>query len=523
MAPEQVLAAKMQTYAAQRVAIVLEPASHPELGVIRIDDGLFAIGRNEMPFTGYPPELVADLSRRHARIFVEGGEAWVADLGSKNGTTVNGAAVRQAIVRLRDGDVLGLAGVLDYHVRVQPTAAPVRPARLASLTLEPVDPAAGLQPIVVTRFPFLISKVDDSFARYRDAQPEQVGYLSRRHAHIFLKGGLPYIEDLGSTNGTFVGAVRLDEHAHELEEGDVLAFGGRHFVYRTSLQWEQPAPEPTVTRVAVPTAAAEADKTTFVAAAGSFLDIFCVEPAPPAGDPVNPAVGPPAPGSGADGARPHPNTRFALIAAALLEALGAAGDTGQARLRRWLAALGALAVVAVLAAYTAGAPERELKAMIAGGHYDSASALAARRLAGDPGDAEVRSLGTEALLKASLPRWIVAIDRHRFDLATAQLARMRLASRDNAEARPLVAEVEWIGALERFVVDRGGADAPVRDATDQARIRQFLKQWQDDQQTHQRAAATISSLVPEFRDFYARAVSDLRKLALVGGNGGNDQ
>jgi pSer/pThr/pTyr-binding forkhead associated (FHA) protein len=525
MAPDEALAAKMQTYAAQRVTIVLEPVSHPELGPIRIDDGLFAIGRTEPPFASYPPQLVADLSRRHARIFVEGGEAWLADLGSKNGTTVNGAPVRQSIVRLRDGDALGLAGVLAYHVRVQAIAgAAAPPARLTSLTLEPVDADRGLQPIVVTRFPFLISKVDDTFARYRDARPEQVGYLSRRHAHIFLKGGVPYVEDLGSTNGTFIGAVRLDEHAHELQDGDLLAFGGHHFVYRASLQWEQATPEPTLTRIAVPRAVADADadKTTFVAAAGSFLDIFCVDQAA-AEEAVNPAQGPGEAHPGREPAGKRPAGRYALLAAGLLEALGAAGDTGHARLRRWLAPLAALAVLVLLLLQQAGAPERELKELVAQGQYDSAAVLAARRLARDPGDADIRALGTEALLKARLPRWITHVEQRRFDLAAAELARMRQASRDNADARPLVEEIAWIGGLDRFVAERGGADAAVRDAADQARIRQLLKQWQDEQQSHQRASATISSYVPQFRDFYARAVSDVRKLALAGGNGGSEQ
>ena len=286
MAPDDALVSKMQAPSSPRVGIVLEPLNHPELGPVAIDDGLFAIGRTEPPFAGYPPDVVADLSRRHARIFVEGGDAYLADLGSKNGTTVNGVPVRQTIVRLHDGDEVGLARVLAYRVRLQPAPPASAPAaRLASLVLEPERPELGLEPIVVTSFPFLISKVDDAFSRYKDKEPHQVGYLSRRHAHVFLKGGMPYVEDLGSTNGTFIGAIRLDEHAHALEEGDVLAFGGHHFVYRVRLQWEPAGPEPTVTRVSFAPAGAvaaadadvDADHTTFVASAGSFLDIFCAD------------------------------------------------------------------------------------------------------------------------------------------------------------------------------------------------------------------------------------------------------
>ena len=537
MAPDQALVNKVQAPSAGRVGIVLEPLSHPALGPLAIDDGLFAIGRTEQPFAAWPPDTVADLSRRHARVFVEGGDAYLADLGSKNGTTVNGVPVHQTIVRLHDGDEVGFARVLAYRVRLQSAPPAAMPAaaspRLASLTLEPERADLGLETIVVTRFPFLISKVDDTFARYRDRDPHQVGYLSRRHAHVFLRGGVPYVEDLGSTNGTFIGAVRLDEHAHALEEGDVLAFGGHHFVYRVHLQWEQGGPEPTVTRVAQPAttpgaadaagaADMPADHTTFVASAGSFLDIFCADQAAAQDDEVNPAgmapadAGEAAPPQGARG-------KAALMAAALLDALGAAGDADhRARLRRWFGALAGVTLAFVLLAYLAGAPQRALQGLVDGGDFATAARLAGDRLARDPDNAELKALGTEALFKAELPPWMADLKAGRHERAAAGVARMRALARNNADARPLVEEVAWVGAVERFAHARGGAEAPLRDAADGARVRRLLRQWQDDQSAHQRAFATISAYVPAFRDTYARAASDLRKLALVAGNRGDE-
>jgi pSer/pThr/pTyr-binding forkhead associated (FHA) protein len=534
MAPGDALAMNRQAAAAQHVAIVLEALTHPELGPVAIDDSLFAIGRTEQPFAAYPPEIVADLSRRHARIFIENGGAWLADLDSKNGTTVNGKAVRDAIVRLRDGDELDFARVLAYRVRLQaaaPASAPP-PARLAGLSLTPERPELGLETIVVTSFPFLISKVDDTFARYKDREPHQVGYLSRRHAHIFLKGGQPWVEDLGSTNGTFIGAVRLDEHAHALEDGDVLAFGGHHFVYRVKLEWEQPGaqavPEPTVTRFAHPgapaAAAGEADHTTFVASAGSFLDIFCVDRAAAQEDEVNPAETPAAAGTPqSDNQQGKRQGKAALMAAGLLDALGAAGEADQTKLRRRLMLLSALVLAAVLALHQAGAPQRRLQALLDSGDVAAASAMAVERLAQDPDNAELRALGTEALLRSALPPWMAHLKARHFERAAQAVAQMRTQARNNADALPLVAEIGWIGNVEQFVAARGGADVPVRNPADLARIRQILRQWQDEQQAHQRASSTIASTVPAFRDTYAQAVSDLRKLALVGGNGGNDQ
>ncbi|HEX6364202.1 MAG TPA: FHA domain-containing protein, partial [Albitalea sp.] len=69
--------------------VVLQPLSRPDLPAIRLDEGMLAIGRNEPPFASCGEDVLAMLSRRHARVFCEGGAAWVADLGSCNGTTVN--------------------------------------------------------------------------------------------------------------------------------------------------------------------------------------------------------------------------------------------------------------------------------------------------------------------------------------------------------------------------------------------------------------------------------------------------
>jgi hypothetical protein len=100
---------------------------------------------------------------------------------------------------------------------------------------------------------------------------------------------------------------------------------------------------------------------------------------------------------------------------------------------------------------------------------------------------------------------------------------MRELSRSNADLAPLVAEIEWVGKLEQFASARGGPDAAPGGPADQERIRILLKQWHDDQQAHQRAFASISAYVPAFRDTYAQALSDLRKLALAGGAGGIEQ
>ncbi|MFC5478698.1 FHA domain-containing protein [Massilia suwonensis] len=491
---------------ASRLMIVLVPVSHPELAPIQIRDNLFAIGRTEAPFDGYPEGLAADLSRRHARIFCEHGAVYFAELGSKNGSSVNGAPVRQGIVALQDGDLLGLGKTLSYRVQFERAATQPPHARLASLTLLPEHGDTGLQPIVVTEFPFMVSKADDTFARYRDLDASQVNYLSRRHAHIFLKGGELHIEDLGSTNGTFVNGTRLDEHAVALGDGDLLAFGGRHFVYRVALAWEAPARDPTLTRIGAvkPAPVLDADRTTFVAAADSFLDIFCADAAPGADAPDAPAAAP-------VNEEPPPQGMLA----GLYAAFGGQRRLDAPRLRRW--ALIALACVAVLAwaLYGIGRTGREVEALMNDGAYAQAAVVAGDALANDPADAHMAALHTEALLKANLPPWMAALKAGQFPRAAQQLAGMRKQVRYNPGLAPLLDELDWMLKLETFVATRGGAQAPLRDAQDGARIAQILRQWDEQGEAHQRAFETIAAYVPAYRDAYADAVSDVRRLALA--------
>ena len=96
---------------------------------------------------------------------------------------------------------------------------------------------------------------------------------------------------------------------------------------------------------------------------------------------------------------------------------------------------------------------------------------------------------------------------------------MRRHARHNPGLAPLLEELDWIVSLKASAAARGGAQAPVRDAQDGARIAQLLKQWDERDEASQRAFETMSAQVPAFRDAYADALSDLRRLALAQGQG----
>ncbi len=57
--------------------------------------------------------------------------------------------------------------------------------------------------------------------------------VSARHARVFERGGARYLEDLGSTNGTFVNGVQLAAE-RQLRPGDTVQIGATELVYGRS-------------------------------------------------------------------------------------------------------------------------------------------------------------------------------------------------------------------------------------------------------------------------------------------------
>ncbi|MFM0326017.1 FHA domain-containing protein [Caballeronia glebae] len=504
--------------------VVLKPEPHAGLAreladrltEIRIDENLFAIGRAEAPFDTSPPEAVAQLSRRHARIFIEHGFVYIADLASKNGTAVNGTPVRETPARVRTGDVISFGSRLSYRVQLAPRPRRLDVPKQVGITLTPQRDDLGLHPIELAQFPFLVSKSDETFSRYREHYPHQVNYVSRRHAHVFIKGGAPFVEDLGSTNGTFVNGERLGASAVELKNGDIVAFGGTHFAYAVHLHGDES--ESTLTEMVAQAAAPahddelDGDKTTFVGSAHSFLDIFCVDQAAAREDEVNEEAQPKPVEEKRPVARTTKRSKFALFVSELRRVL-ASDDRRAARRTRIIVACVLAALVAGGAAlFYSGLREREAKSLMAQGEYAQAASVTNEYLKSHPKDAQFTPMNTEAVLRSNVPRWLVALKKGDFANADAIIAQMRALGEHNADVHSLVDELEWIGKLESFVMTRGGAEAPIRMYGDEPRIGAILKHWEADAAGHQRDLDRIAGYVPEFRDPYALALSHLRKL-----------
>jgi hypothetical protein len=172
----------------------------------------------------------------------------------------------------------------------------------------------------------------------------------------------------------------------------------------------------------------------------------------------------------------------------------------------------ALAAAArALLLFTRGGGEQEIRDLLAQGKPAQAASLASQVLQEHPDREAIRTLQTEAALKAQVPGWLSQLKARNFAGAAATLAALR-ATPSNADLALLAGELGWVGRLEKFMAPRAAADAPIRIYADEDEIHALLNWWNADTSAHQRLLSRVAAAVPEFRDAYAGALSHLRRL-----------
>ena len=190
-----------------------------------------------------------NVSRKHARLSLRSGVLRIEDLGSYNGTSLNGSAL-SGISTLKDGDVI-LIG--DYRLGIQEDraspststssqsmeSAPAAPPIEDSFEGQPTIPISTLvaqtafsEPparlVVASRFMSGTEFILDRPAQVIGRTSENDIILnhksiSRHHAKMVREGNRYVILDLESANGVRVGGVEHDRV--ELQSGDVIELG----------------------------------------------------------------------------------------------------------------------------------------------------------------------------------------------------------------------------------------------------------------------------------------------------------
>jgi pSer/pThr/pTyr-binding forkhead associated (FHA) protein len=192
---------------------------------------------------GSDPEcdLVVDkptVSRRHCRLSRSGNGYLLEDLGSSNGTFVNGEPIHTSrSVTRADTITLGLTALMPWPVEeawAEPAAVTIGPelgVTTPELTFDKPSMLIGRNPdcdLVIDR-----------------------PMVSGRHARLARQGEAVLIEDLGSSNGTFVNGQRIDRNTR-LTDGDLIGLGSHMLTLRLLPLSDAatPAPLPNSTRPA---------------------------------------------------------------------------------------------------------------------------------------------------------------------------------------------------------------------------------------------------------------------------------
>jgi pSer/pThr/pTyr-binding forkhead associated (FHA) protein len=155
------------------------------------------------------------VSRQHARIRWHGHAYWLEDLKSTNGTLLNGQRVVRDRLRHLDVITLGKKAELIFAIRAA-ERVPVR---------QPVITRAALVPESADAIPHEIGVGEVTLGRSLACNVvAESGAVSKVHARIERTADQLVLEDLGSSNGTFVNGERVMTAI--LRDGDVIRLAG---------------------------------------------------------------------------------------------------------------------------------------------------------------------------------------------------------------------------------------------------------------------------------------------------------
>ncbi len=172
------------------------------IGVTASKNSTVKVGRNTVN------DLVisaSGISNFHCELVISGGSVTIRDLSSTNGTFVNGVRITEKLLQKSDTVTLGRQYNFDWQTVVQGGGVPASNSREHSV-------ARG--EYIIGRAPEC-DRVIDNFK------------VSRKHCKLYRDGNSWFIQDLGSSNGTFVNGRRVTREA--VQPRDIITVGGTPF------------------------------------------------------------------------------------------------------------------------------------------------------------------------------------------------------------------------------------------------------------------------------------------------------
>lgn len=173
------------------------------------------------------------VSRFHCEIAIDSrGRVTVKDLGSANGTYINGKKIAEVLVRVNDVLQIGTAKYLfvagSSHIPLQdPEETATQLFKIIGIVITPVnhDARHHFWPVNTVS---TIGRVASNTIAINS------GSISRRHAQIEVYENRVILSDLGSANGTFVQEQRIQQQ--ELKDGDVFGVADFRFVVKFEMK-----------------------------------------------------------------------------------------------------------------------------------------------------------------------------------------------------------------------------------------------------------------------------------------------
>ena len=212
-------------------------------------EGELILGRIDLDLSFTPDvDLTSDtqgvqsISRRHAKVAAFRGRHLIEDLGSTNGTAVNGRPLNQGQrVPLQPGDHIAL-GLCELTYSQTPRWLGIYRGR--SYRAFFLVTFSGNRYYLPSKPEIIVGRSDPERGVTVDIDLSQegkvVGRTSPRHAHVIEEGGLHFVEDLGSTHGSKLNGSLLEiGELVPLHPGDHLCLGSCVLYYDFETQVEQ--------------------------------------------------------------------------------------------------------------------------------------------------------------------------------------------------------------------------------------------------------------------------------------------